>query len=143
MTARSENIDTILCNAVEIESSDERQNYLNQACGHDAELRQKVDELMRNHFDAGSFLNPPASPFTATVAYEPVQEAIDAIRAKYDDEIMAIVGVVTVSTGLDKEGSPCLKIGTSVPPDEVRGKLPEAVLRTCFEIEWVGDIEAQ
>ena len=40
---------------------DERASYLAEACGADTPLRRKVDELLANHFDPGSFMNQPAA----------------------------------------------------------------------------------
>lgn len=52
---------TILSEAVEITSPDERRAYLDRACGGDPALCERVERLVANHFRAGSFLeHPPA-----------------------------------------------------------------------------------
>jgi len=56
---------------------------------------------------------------------------------------MNIDGVVSVSIGTDKSGKPVLKIGTSVPPEQVRARLPQQLLEAGAELEFVGDIRAQ
>ena len=66
MNAGPPSVETILSQAVEITSADDRQRFLDQACGGDAELRRQVEELVRHHFAAGSFLESPA--LTPTVA---------------------------------------------------------------------------
>ena len=38
--------------------SGERANYLDQACGADVQLRQRVELLLRSHEEAGKFLEP-------------------------------------------------------------------------------------
>ncbi len=53
-------VESILVAAVEINSADERRRFVEQACGGDAELRQRVEGLIENHFRAGSFLEAPA-----------------------------------------------------------------------------------
>jgi serine/threonine protein kinase len=60
MHPRSPSIDTILTEAVEIISLTERQAYVERACAADAELRQRVEKLISDHFRAGSFLQCPA-----------------------------------------------------------------------------------
>ncbi len=57
-------LESILAAAVEISSEAERRQFVEQACGGDAELQRRVEELIENHFRAGNFLERPA----ATVA---------------------------------------------------------------------------
>ena len=40
----------------------ERASFLDQACGDDSPLREKIEALLRSHEGAGSFLDSPASP---------------------------------------------------------------------------------
>jgi serine/threonine protein kinase/tetratricopeptide (TPR) repeat protein len=54
-------METILCTAVEISDSHERAAYLDRACGDNAVLRQEVEQMVRNHFRAGLFLEHPSS----------------------------------------------------------------------------------
>jgi hypothetical protein len=68
---------------------------------------------------------------------------IEDVRATLDSKIMAIPGVVSVATGLAKDGSPCLKIGTSVPVEQVRGLLPRELAGIPVELENIGEIQAQ
>ena len=58
---RPKNIDTILSEAIEIAAESERQSYLDRVCGQDAELRQNVERLISDHFEAGAFLERPAA----------------------------------------------------------------------------------
>ena len=55
-----ERLEAILCQAVEIESAEQRIRFLNEACAGDLHLRANVDKLVQNHFAAGSFLEHPA-----------------------------------------------------------------------------------
>ncbi|MEZ5812444.1 MAG: hypothetical protein R3D45_13610 [Rhizobiaceae bacterium] len=71
------------------------------------------------------------------------QQSIEAVRAKFDAEIMAVDGVVSVGTGTGRDGRPCLMIGTSAPPEDVKARLPEAIFEVCVEISPVGEIKAQ
>jgi WD40 repeat protein/serine/threonine protein kinase len=59
-------IDSILAAAVELDSEVERRVYLEQACAGDAELKRRLEELIENHFQAGSFLEHPAVAPPAT-----------------------------------------------------------------------------
>ena len=45
--------------ALERDDPAERDAYLAQACGGDADLRQRVERLLRLHGQAGSFLEQP------------------------------------------------------------------------------------
>ena len=60
--------ESIFLNAVAIDSPEERTAFLDEACGHDEQLRQGVEALLRHHNDAGSFLEKPPEAFVATIA---------------------------------------------------------------------------
>lgn len=70
-------------------------------------------------------------------------QKIESFRAKNDDTIMAIPGVVSVASGLDKDGRPCLKIGTSLPVDQVKPHLPGELSDIRVEVEFIGDLQAE
>src|SRR5262245_42514534 len=53
-------IESILASAVDIDSPAERRRFVERACGGDPELQRHVEELVENHFQAGSFLEQPA-----------------------------------------------------------------------------------
>lgn len=55
-------IDTIFCSAIEIESPDERECYVERACGHDGDLKYQVERLLRAHFHGRSILDAPVEP---------------------------------------------------------------------------------
>jgi Sec-independent protein translocase protein TatA len=50
--------DTILSNAIEIASAEERDAYIARACGNDAALRRQVEERVAVHFRSGSSDKP-------------------------------------------------------------------------------------
>src|SRR6266404_6837889 len=52
--------------AVEKADPDQREAFLHEACGGDESLREQVEALLRRHGQAGSFLEPPAQPLSAT-----------------------------------------------------------------------------
>jgi serine/threonine protein kinase len=54
-------LESILAAAVDISSADERRAFVEQACAGDADLRQRVEQMIENHFQAGSFLESPAA----------------------------------------------------------------------------------
>jgi tetratricopeptide (TPR) repeat protein/serine/threonine protein kinase len=60
MQPRADQIDSILAAAVEMESEAERRQYLDKACAGDLELKRRLEQLIENHFQAGSFLESPA-----------------------------------------------------------------------------------
>ena len=68
-------IDDVFCAAIEIASESERQVWLDQACGNDAELRRQVDRLLQAHYRGGSIIDSPAHAVATTF----VQPATDCI----------------------------------------------------------------
>jgi serine/threonine protein kinase len=62
----------IFLRAIEIDSSQEREAFLNTACGADHALRARVESLLQSHKHE-SFLNPPETVLT------PEQSAIDLL----------------------------------------------------------------
>jgi serine/threonine protein kinase/tetratricopeptide (TPR) repeat protein len=61
--------------ALDIASPTEREAYLDRACADTPDLREKVKALLRAHEEAGSFLEKPAVPLSATGPYQPQDEA--------------------------------------------------------------------
>lgn len=92
---------------------------------------------------AGALLMQGAAICHGAESMNTDKQSIENIRAKHDSEIMSVEGVVSVGTGLGKDGQPCLVIGTSVPVEEVRARLPEEIFEVCVEITHVGEIKAQ
>jgi eukaryotic-like serine/threonine-protein kinase len=66
----TDQIESILASAVDIESAVERRQFVERACAGDAELRRRVEELVENHFHAGSFLERPAVGQVATASLD-------------------------------------------------------------------------
>src|SRR5262249_38656298 len=58
--------------ALELESSANRQHYLDQVCQDDAALRRRVENLLEVHDRAGGFLNKPVVAPMRTGDYTPV-----------------------------------------------------------------------
>jgi serine/threonine protein kinase len=52
---------------VEIAEFEERRRFVEQACGDDEQLKERLQELIDNHFRAGSFLESPAAGFANTI----------------------------------------------------------------------------
>ncbi len=51
----------IFSSALELQSPEERARYLDQACGHNRELRRRIEDLLASHAQAASFMNAPAA----------------------------------------------------------------------------------
>ncbi|MFO1497396.1 MAG: hypothetical protein U1G07_03195, partial [Verrucomicrobiota bacterium] len=47
--------------AIDLETTQERADYLTKECGQDGQLRHSVEGLIRAHQQAGGFLEKPAS----------------------------------------------------------------------------------
>src|SRR5215469_24051 len=82
MTPAPRSIESILAAAVEITAAEERRRFVERACGGDADLRRQVEELVSNHFRAGSFLEAPAHTL-ATAAEETFTERPGATVGPY------------------------------------------------------------
>jgi eukaryotic-like serine/threonine-protein kinase len=72
MTLSVTDVDAIFAAAVELPSPEARAEHVQRVCGDNAELRQRVEELLKAHFEAGDFLQQPA----ATVLYR--DESVEA-----------------------------------------------------------------
>jgi WD40 repeat protein/serine/threonine protein kinase len=83
MRPTAQPIDSILAAAVEMSSEEERRQFVEQACAGDAGLKKRVEELIENHFRAGSFLEPPAAHLAATVDEPAVTERPGAVVGPY------------------------------------------------------------
>jgi serine/threonine-protein kinase len=59
MNSAKPSVETILADAVEIAAPLARQAYLEQACAGDAALQRRLESLIANYFQAGSFLEQP------------------------------------------------------------------------------------
>jgi hypothetical protein len=59
MNRSTPSVETILAQAVEIAAPAERQAFVEQACDGDLALQRQVEQLIANHFQAGSFLERP------------------------------------------------------------------------------------
>jgi len=69
---RWQQVEKVFHGALEREPG-ERAVFLEQACGEDTWLRNKIDALLRSHEGAGSFLESPASPVSSPQAGIPPQ----------------------------------------------------------------------
>ena len=61
------NLDSLFLAALEIETPEQRAVYLAQSCGDNVSLRNEVEQLLRSHQQAGSFLEMPAPELEATI----------------------------------------------------------------------------
>src|SRR2546421_404683 len=83
------NPETVFAQAIEIESSEDRAAFLDQACGNEPELRREVENLVVDYFKAGRFLEKPAAHIVATEAGRPyfVMELVHGVPiTKYCDD---------------------------------------------------------
>src|SRR3954464_9760277 len=62
--------------ALQKEGPAERQAYLEEACAHQPGLRRQVENLLRLHEGAGSFLEKPAAGPAATGAFHAAEQAL-------------------------------------------------------------------
>src|SRR2546423_8847274 len=79
MSCGNRSEDEIFEAALQHATREKRAAYLNEACGDDAQLRERVEALLKAHDQAGEFLEQPpagvsAKTFVVTTAMVPVTE---------------------------------------------------------------------
>ena len=79
MSCGNRSEDEIFEAALQHATRERRATYLNEACGDDARLRERVEALLKAHDQAGEFLEQPpagvsAKTFVVTTAMVPVTE---------------------------------------------------------------------
>ncbi len=65
--SEEQNIDSIFCSAIEIESGAERSQYLQRVCGDNSDLFRQVERLIEAHICGGSVLDSPDLHIDATL----------------------------------------------------------------------------
>jgi serine/threonine protein kinase/tetratricopeptide (TPR) repeat protein len=83
MNTRPPSVETILAAAVDIADVAQRRAYVAQACAGDAALQRRVEALIANHFQAGSFLERPAAVVDADAAAAPPAEGPGTVIGPY------------------------------------------------------------
>ena len=76
-------VDSIFCSAIDIESPEERDSYLERVCSDNAELKRQVERLIQAHFRGGSILDSPAHAIAATIELPTVTERPGAMIGRY------------------------------------------------------------
>ena len=71
--------ETIFSAALEKATSEERDAFLQEACGDDAALRAEIDALLAAHNDAGSFLERTPEELEATASHPGSADALEAV----------------------------------------------------------------
>ncbi len=71
--------ETIFSAALEQATPEERDAFLQEACGDNAALRAEIDALLAAHNDAGSFLERTPEELEATMSHPGSAESLDAI----------------------------------------------------------------
>jgi serine/threonine protein kinase/tetratricopeptide (TPR) repeat protein len=77
---------TIFNNALELSDAAARALYLNEACGIDAALRERLEKLLQAHDEAGGFFSQPLkpTPIESTAVTAPVtMEKVGAVIGRY------------------------------------------------------------
>jgi len=68
--------------ALQKEDPAQRQAFLDEACAGQPVLRQQVEDLLRLHEGAGSFLDKPAAASAATGAFPEAAEQTSSVPPK-------------------------------------------------------------
>src|SRR5262245_63722370 len=120
MSEPKANAKAIFLAALECEGADALSRFLDQACGADAGLRQRVEKLLQANRDAGAFLGgvekpeatldecPAASPGTVISSYkliEPVGEGgMGTVwMAQQTAPVKRVVALKVIKAGMDSK----------------------------------------
>jgi WD40 repeat protein len=90
MNAEPKDIKAIFSEALDKQTAEERAAYLDQACGNDANLRSKVESLLKAHEEAGDFLEVPALELNSTAEESPLIEGPGTKIGRY--ELLELIG---------------------------------------------------
>ena len=70
--------------AVELKTPEDRDQYLDQACGDNPALRQRIVSLLRSSNEAGSFIESPAQDFGTSITIDrPIAEGPGTVIGPY------------------------------------------------------------
>jgi WD40 repeat protein len=83
MNEEPKDIKSIFAEAIEKKSSKERAAFLDKACAGDADLRSKVEDLLKAHSQAGDFLEEPAIGPSVTLGDPHLTEGPGTIISRY------------------------------------------------------------
>ena len=81
MTPDPKSPETIFCEAIAIESPEDRTAFLDQACQDNPDLRRELEKLIVDHFRAGDFLENPA--VRAETVDQPITEKPGSVIGPY------------------------------------------------------------
>src|SRR3974390_3201033 len=81
MNPEAQRVRDVFVAAVKI-PPDQWQAFLKEACGGDEELRRQVSDLLKEHQQAGSFLDQPAAHVHATGDFDPAANGVAAAAAQ-------------------------------------------------------------
>ncbi|UCD52293.1 MAG: serine/threonine protein kinase, partial [Phycisphaerales bacterium] len=73
----------IFSEALERQTAEERNNYLDEACGGDLSLRSRLDALLRAHEEASDFLEVPALDGNVILDESPLSEGPGTVIGRY------------------------------------------------------------
>ena len=107
MANQPQDVDSILCAAIEIGSAGQQAAYLDAACDGDAELRAQVEKLLTAHFRAGSFLEQPIAgqrPTEVMSALTDRERSPDGIAPQADEVPLDFLEPCDVPDRLGKIG---------------------------------------
>ena len=82
--------------------------------------------------------------FSCSYGEPPVMtETIQNVKAKHQERLMALPGVVSVGIGLDADGKPAIVVGLASPQAEASLELPQALDGYAVISHVVGPVRAQ
>jgi WD40 repeat protein/serine/threonine protein kinase len=90
MDAENRNEEAIFKAAIEIDSAIERAAFVKSACGEDAELLRRVEDLLKFHYDDDQFLKSPPAGANITLDTSPLTEGPGTKIGRY--KLLQLIG---------------------------------------------------
>ncbi len=115
------NLDTVVCEAIDIPDPDARAAYLKAACGTDAALLQQVEVLVAAHFRAGGSFLEHSARSDVTAAFIP------ATDADTRPEVGTAIGAYTLREQIGEGGMGLVFVAEQTHP--VRRKVALKVIK--------------
>src|SRR5262245_30352235 len=100
--------------ALQLASAAERRAYLDEACGADQALRQRLEALLEVHARVGNFLESPASGLGDPLTETPASAAVGAVLGP--DERLQPIGADDMGTAWLAEQVQGVGPGTCIGP---------------------------
>ena len=72
-----------------------------------------------------------------------MSQSINEVKAKYQDSLLALTGVVSVGIGRAEDGTSAIIVGLDAPHPNIEPQIPQSLDNYPVVVQVVGQIKAQ